>query len=106
MFDHVGLHLSDRAAAEPVYERLLDTLGVAKDYSGEAYAEWNDFAISQASGERPPTRNLHVAFVAPSRERVDQFWREGLEAGWRDDGAPGPRPEYRDDYYGGFLRDP
>jgi catechol 2,3-dioxygenase-like lactoylglutathione lyase family enzyme len=37
---------------------------------------------------------------------VDEFWRAGREAGYRDDGAPGPRPEYGADYYGGFLLDP
>jgi catechol 2,3-dioxygenase-like lactoylglutathione lyase family enzyme len=30
----------------------------------------------------------------------------GTQAGYRDDGAPGPRPQYGPDYYGGFLRDP
>jgi catechol 2,3-dioxygenase-like lactoylglutathione lyase family enzyme len=37
---------------------------------------------------------------------VDEFWRTGIEAGYRDDGAPGPRPQYGGDYYGGFLLDP
>jgi hypothetical protein len=37
---------------------------------------------------------------------VDAFWRAGTEAGYRDDGAPGPRPQYGPDYYGGFLLDP
>ena len=54
----------------------------------------------------PPTRRLHVGFVAPSRDQVDEFWRAGTEAGYRDDGEPGPRPEYRSDYYGAFLLDP
>ena len=52
------------------------------------------------------TRRLHIAFVAPSREHVDEFWRVGIAAGYRDDGEPGPRPQYRDDYYGSFLLDP
>jgi catechol 2,3-dioxygenase-like lactoylglutathione lyase family enzyme len=30
----------------------------------------------------------------------------GTAAGYRDDGAPGPRPEYGGDYYGAFLLDP
>jgi hypothetical protein len=47
-----------------------------------------------------------VGFVAPSRAEVDEFWRVGTGAGFRDDGAPGPRPEYGDDYYGSFLLDP
>jgi predicted lactoylglutathione lyase len=43
---------------------------------------------------------------SPSREDVDEFWRVGTEAGYRDDGAPGPRPQYSPDYYGSFLLDP
>ena len=52
------------------------------------------------------TRRLHIGFAAPSREHVDAFWRAGTDAGYRDDGAPGPRPQYREDYYGAFLLDP
>ena len=52
------------------------------------------------------TQHLHIAFFAPSHELVDAFHRAGVEAGYTDDGAPGPRPQYREDYYGGFLRDP
>ena len=52
------------------------------------------------------TRGLHVGFRAPSRAAVDAFWQAGIDAGYRDDGAPGPRTEYGPDYYGGFLLDP
>ena len=52
------------------------------------------------------TRRLHIAFVAPSRAHVHAFWQAGIEAGYRDDGAPGLRPQYRDDYFGAFLLDP
>jgi hypothetical protein len=37
---------------------------------------------------------------------VDAFWQAGIDAGYRDDGAPGPRAVYGPDYYGGFLLDP
>ena len=40
----------------------------------------------------PVTSGLHVAFVAPTRGDVDEFWRAGTEAGYRDDGAPGLAP--------------
>ena len=56
--------------------------------------------------EKPVTRGLHIGFVAPSRAHVDEFWRVGTDAGYRDDGSPGPRPQYGDDSYGGFLLDP
>ena len=34
------------------------------------------------------------------------FHREALAAGGRDNGAPGPRPEYHPYYYGAFVLDP
>jgi predicted lactoylglutathione lyase len=88
------------------YDTVLPTLGIARNDTDEQYAEWGDFSVAQATGEKPVTRRLHVAFVAPSREHVDEFWRVGIEAGYRDDGAPGPRPQYSPEYYGSFLLDP
>jgi len=99
MFHRVTLRASDREASERFYETVLPTLGIER--SG-----WSDFALDQADTERAVTRRLHVGFVAPTRAAVDEFWRAGTAAGYRDDGAPGPRPEYGDDYYGGFLLDP
>jgi catechol 2,3-dioxygenase-like lactoylglutathione lyase family enzyme len=106
MFDHVGMWVSDRDASRRFYELALAELGYERTHSGELYDEWEDFAIAQATSDRPPTRRLHVAFVAPSRELVDAFWRATTEAGYRDDGAPGPRPQYRPTYYGAFVLDP
>ena len=106
MFDHVTIHTSDREASERFYDTVFRALGVEQDRSGEAYGEWGDFSLAAASEEKPVTRRLHVAFFAPSREQVDEFWRVGTEAGYRDDGAPGPRPQYSEDYYGSFLLDP
>jgi hypothetical protein len=59
-----------------------------------------------ADGEHPPTRHLHVAFVSPTREDVEAFWRAGLSAGGTDDGEPGERSQYTESYYGAFVRDP
>ncbi len=85
---------------------VLRSLGIEKTHADEYYPEWNDFSLSSATDEKPVTRRLHIAFVAPSRRHVDEFWRVGTEAGHPDDGAPGPRPQYSDDYYGSFLLDP
>ena len=106
MFDHVTIRVSDREASERFYDTVLRTLGVERTHSGGDFTEWNDFSLTQADDEDPVTRRLHVAFVAPSRDHVDEFWRAGTEAGFRDEGAPGPRPQYREDYYGAFLLDP
>ena len=106
MFDHVTIRASDREASERFYETVLKTVEIKKTYSGEHFAEWRSFSLAQASDEKPVTRRLHIGFVAPSREVVDEFWRVGTEAGYQDDGAPGPRPQYSPEYYGSFLLDP
>jgi catechol 2,3-dioxygenase-like lactoylglutathione lyase family enzyme len=106
VFDHVTIRASDREASERFYELVLATLGIPKDYSNEHGAEWDDFSMSAATEEKPPTRGLHIAFAAPSREHVDEFWRAGTAAGHESDGEPGPRPIYSPDYYGAFLLDP
>jgi len=106
VFDHVSIRVSDRTASERFYDTVLRTLGIEKSYSDEHYAEWDDFSLAPASDDKPVTCRLHVAFAAASRADVDEFWRVGTEAGYRDDGAPGPRPQYSADYYGAFLLDP
>jgi len=106
VFDHVTLRTADRAAAERFYATVLRTLGAEPSHAGGEFTEWDDFSLAQATADRPPTRGLHIGFAAPTRAHVDAFWRAGTEAGQPDDGAPGPRPQYRADYYGGFLRDP
>jgi len=106
VFDHVGIRVADPAESKRFYETVLTPLGIDIDHDEGWLVEWDDFAIDAADAEHPPTRGLHVGFCAPSREHVDAFWRTGIGAGFPDDGEPGPRPQYRDDYYGAFLRDP
>jgi catechol 2,3-dioxygenase-like lactoylglutathione lyase family enzyme len=106
VFDHVTIRASDCEASERFYETVLRTLGIEKTYTDEHLAEWDDFSLSPADDEKPPTRRLHIGFVAPSREHADEFWRIGTAAGHTSDGEPGPRPQYGGDYYGSFLLDP
>ena len=106
MFDHVTIRASDRTASVRFYDTVLPTLGIEKSSSDATYPEWGDFSLSQADEPRPPTRGLHIGFAARSRADVNAFWRAGIEAGYRDDGEPGLRPEYGSTYYGGFLLDP
>ncbi len=106
MFDHVTIRVADRAASEEFYDTVLRALGVDETYRTRTFSEWQDFSLTGANAANPPTHGLHVAFASPTREQVDAFWRAGIDAGYADDGAPGPRPHYRPEYYGGFLRDP
>ena len=69
---------------------------------------WKENSMATHTIERPVTRpaaDLETLF--PGRFlSVTSFKRDGTGAGYRSDGEPGPRPEYGDHYYGGFLLDP
>ena len=106
MFDHVTIRVSDCAASRAFYGLGLSVLGHELSSSGEDYDEWNDFGFASAGDERPLTRRLHVGFVSPSIEAVDEFWQALTNVGYSDDGPPGPRPQYREEYYGAFVFDP
>ena len=106
MWDHVGMRASDFEASTRFYDLVLGALGIERTASGHGIIEWEPLALGPVEAHTRVTRGLHIGFTAPSREHVDAFWRAGVEAGYADDGAPGPRPEYGADYYGGFLLDP
>jgi catechol 2,3-dioxygenase-like lactoylglutathione lyase family enzyme len=103
MLDHVGIRVSDLEASERFYLTVLSTLGIEQTYKGDELIEWDEFCIGD---DGPVTRGLHVGFRAAGHADVDAFWQAGIDAGYRDDGAPGPRPQYVEDYYGAFLLDP
>jgi catechol 2,3-dioxygenase-like lactoylglutathione lyase family enzyme len=49
---------------------------------------------------------VHIGLAAPSRDRVEEFWRTLTQRGFRDHGPPGLREKYRPGYYGAFVLDP
>jgi catechol 2,3-dioxygenase-like lactoylglutathione lyase family enzyme len=115
MIDHTGLTVRDGATSLAFYTAALAPLGytllrtVPKEYTGGrvvagfGVAPKPDFWI--AEGE-PNTPRLHLAFRAENRAVVDAFYAAAIAAGGRDNGAPGLRPHYHADYYGGFVLDP
>jgi catechol 2,3-dioxygenase-like lactoylglutathione lyase family enzyme len=106
MFDHVTIYVPDREASRSFFDTVLVQLGIATSYRTNTFSEYDDFSLTHADNPHDATTRLHIGFAAPSREHVDAFWQAGVDAGYADDGAPGPRPEYLPDYYGAFLRSP
>ncbi len=106
MFERVTVHASDRAASERFYVRVLSVLGRSATRRDDQQTAWGAFCLAQAGTGQAVTRGLHIGFAAGSRADVDEFWRSGTDAGYRDDGPPGERPQYTDGYYGAFLLDP
>jgi len=106
VFDHVTIRVSDLDASRRFYELAMSALGFNEPTAGGDFFEWWDFSIAAVREDMPVTRGLHVALVATSRKAVDAWWRTMTNAGFRDDGAPGLRPAYHENYYGGFVLDP
>jgi len=107
VLDHCTVYAADLPESKRFYDLVFQAIGFAgTPYADGAFCEWHDFSVAQARDDRPVTRRLHLGFAAPSHDGVDAFWRTLIEAGYRDDGAPGPRPQYRPEYYGAFVLDP
>jgi catechol 2,3-dioxygenase-like lactoylglutathione lyase family enzyme len=106
VIDHVGISVADRETARAFYSLALELLDGPSRSESDAYIEWEDFAIAQATDERPITTGLHIAFQAKDRAQVDAWWQAMRKAGHPDLGPPGPRPQYTPTYYGAFIADP
>jgi len=106
VFDHVAIAASDLAASERFYRTVLSVLGAEPSHADAELVEWEDWDIGPTDRDHALSHGLHVGFRARDRAQVDAFWQAGIDAGYRDDGAPGPRAQYGATYYGGFLLDP
>ena len=111
ILSHVSIGTNDFERAVAFYDKVLPTLGcrrVMEHPGAVAYGKmfpefWVQTPIDGAPAET--ANGHHIAFIAPSKAAVDAFHEAGLAAGAADDGAPGPRPDYGEPYYGCFLRD-
>ena len=105
MFDHITLRLAHLAFASSVFAAALDELEIGQTTTTPSFSVWGNFALTQTDEEHPIARRVHIAFIAPTPAHVDRFWQAGIDAGFADDGPPGPRPKYADDYYAASLKD-
>lgn len=116
MIDHMGIAVSDIAKSRAFYDAALGALGMKvnmevggdKTESGGTalgYGAGDEKIFWIADGERPG-EGTHIAFRADSKTQVEAFYKAALKAGGRDNGAPGPRPNYGPDYYAAFVYDP
>ena len=108
MFDHVAFGVTDYAASKAFFLKALAPLGVTVVSEGslglEISADGKSSLCFGPAKERPA--RLHLAFRATNRQQVDAFHRAALEAGGKDNGAPGLRPQYHASYYAAFVIGP
>jgi catechol 2,3-dioxygenase-like lactoylglutathione lyase family enzyme len=110
MFDHVKFGVSDYAASKAFYLEALAPLGIAvvaegsPAYGVELSTEGKASLCLYQTDEKPA--HIHLAFTAENRRQVETFYRAALEAGGKDNGAPGLRPHYQANYYAAFVIGP
>jgi catechol 2,3-dioxygenase-like lactoylglutathione lyase family enzyme len=115
MIDHTGFTVSDLLKSRAFYAAALQPLGIelimevtAEQTGAGAHA---GFGVPEKAffwiGDRgAPCSGVHIAFTAATRAQVDEFYRAALYAGGRNNGEPGLRPHYHENYYGAFVLDP
>lgn len=109
MLDHVTLSVSDVERSRKFYDDALRPLGIEQLYAeGEIASGYGAGrkAFFWISLKTTVQTGSHVAFATEDREAVDRFHQAGLAAGGRDNGPPGLRPHYHENYYGAFVLDP
>jgi catechol 2,3-dioxygenase-like lactoylglutathione lyase family enzyme len=107
MFDHVKFGVSNYPESKDFFLKALKPLGVVggaegePSYGIELCGKGDSSLCLYLATEKPSP--LHIAFIAETRQQVDDFYRAALEAGGKDNGAPGLRPNYHPNYYAAFV---
>ncbi len=106
MISHMSLPVSDLEKSKAFYVEALKPLGyaVVMEFPGFVGLGVNgdpDFWL--VPGKNP--EGLHIAFGAENRALVGAFYEAAMAAGAKDNGGPGLRPHYGENYYGAFVFD-
>ncbi len=112
MLNHISIPCTDLKKSNSFYDAALAALGYVRVYGGERSSGYGNpgdsdeqFAIKQQTSAKAPGPGFHIAFTAPNRKSVDDFYASAIKFGGRDNGAPGLRPHYGPNYYAAFVFD-
>jgi catechol 2,3-dioxygenase-like lactoylglutathione lyase family enzyme len=109
MIDHVAIQCADIDESARFYDAVFEPLGYHRvmDYEGEiGYGDQGPrfWLGPQRMGDG--FRESHLAFRAPNRAAVREFFALALREGAEALHEPRVWPEYHANYYGAFVRDP
>lgn len=112
MIDHVSIGATDLARSRRFYDAALKALGfTCLSESGDSFGYGRDAAqfwilrVKQPVASNPDS-GLHFCFAAPTCKSVDAFHGAAMAAGGKNNGSPGLRKDYGDNYYAAFVTDP
>lgn len=109
IMNHVSIAVSNAEISLPFYDKVLSTLGAKRIMEhpgaiayGKMFPEFWVHPEAFDGGKAEIANGVHFAFFAASKEEVRAFDDAALATWGTDDGAPGPRPDYGEPYYGCF----
>jgi len=113
LLHHISIGVADLQAMARFYDAALSPLGQVRVWDGPqsigyGFPGQGDKLLLNLrdAGAHAPGAGFHLAFGAESREAVDRFHAQALAHGGTDNGAPGLRAHYGQNYYAAFVVDP
>ena len=116
MLSHAFVGTNDLIAAVNFYDRVLEPLKIKRKFIDREreWAGWKHVDADRPlflvgipfNGNNSTAGNGNmVAFSTSARSEVDRCYTLALAVGGLDEGAPGLRLEYHDNYYGAYFCD-
>lgn len=106
MINHITIAVSNLETSKNFYDKTLAPLGLSRLFDGDDYVGFGKDRPFFWLAKEEWQSKAHVAFEAKSEEEVKGFHDAAMKAGGTDNGQPGPRPEYHENYFGAFILDP
>ena len=105
VFDHLEIDASKFSLMADMYTAVLPvSLNCAVERNDDFIVFTCEFPFLLIRNTRR-VANVHIAFRLGSEKSVVAAYECALSAGFEDNGQPGCRPSYGDNYYAAFLID-
>ena len=117
MFSHISIGVNDLKKAMAFYDGIMPILGFSRQSTGETFAGYGDeekirtgidcLWIGKPFNGEPavPGNGTSVAFLASTRQVVEDFHKKAVELGGKNEGEPGIREEAHPNFYAAYVRD-
>ncbi len=115
MIGYATIGAKDGEASGKFYDAVFGAIGVERKFADGGWIGYGPkgadghsiYVCPPFDGKQATTGNgSMLAFLAPSKDAVEDAYEAALQNGGSDEGAPGPRPADSTSFYGAYMRDP